>query len=173
MRFGILLVAVAVVASAGCSSGRAAPLPTPSRVAAPSPSSVVAPSGPDRCAADALVGDLPSWSASARPPQGVYTAISRERNALAVVFAHPLRAGERDDGMNNKILWIVQDPRNGRPLHLTATLPGEPAVSYTQPADSGPGQIYPSGIDVPVPGCWSMALEWDGHHATVALRYER
>jgi hypothetical protein len=152
MRLCLLMMS-AVVVAAGCSSSeRPAPV--------------------DRCAADTAHGDLPSWSASARPPSGVRTAVAEEGDALAVVFGDPLRAGERHDGVNNKVLWVVREARDGKPLHITATLPGTPPVEHTEPADSGPGEIYPSIVDVPVPGCWTMALDWNGHHATVALRYE-
>jgi hypothetical protein len=37
--------------------------------------------------------------------------------------------------------------------------------------NSGPGEIYPSIIDVPEAGCWHFALAWNGHRSVVALAY--
>jgi hypothetical protein len=89
-----------------------------------------------------------------------------------VLFGYPLRAGRRQDGANNKILWDMRDPRDGQPLLLTARpLAGGPAVNLTFPADASPGEIYPSTIDVPTPGCWHMTLQWNGHTATIDLPY--
>jgi len=42
----------------------------------------------------------------------------------------------------------------------------------SQPANSGPGEIYPSIVDVPQPGCWRFDLSWSGHRATVYLEYQ-
>src|SRR5689334_10748268 len=129
MRIFLLLVAIAV-AAAGCTSAER-------QAAVSAPSQSVAPAG-DRCATDTLHGDPPSWSAPANPPGGTRTALAEDGNALAVIFADPLRAGERHDGVNNKILWVVQAPRDGKPLHITATMPGAPTVEHSEPADSGP-----------------------------------
>ncbi len=93
-------------------------------------------------------------------------AVSREGNVVAVLFGYPLRAGQRQDGRNNKILWDMRDPRDGKPLHLTARpLAGGSATSLTFPAGAHPGEIYPSIVDVPTPGCWYLTLEWNGHNA--------
>ena len=48
---------------------------------------------------------------------------------------------------------------------------GSPAVSFSFPADSAPGEISPSIVDVPEPGCWRFTLEWDGNAATLDLSY--
>lgn len=89
-----------------------------------------------------------------------------------MLFGYPLRAGHRQDGRNNKILWEMRDSRDGKPLHLAARSPASgAAVNLTREADSGPGEIYPSIVDVPTPGCWHMTLEWNGHTATIDLPY--
>jgi hypothetical protein len=74
---------------------------------------------------------------------------------------------------NNKILWVVAVPRDGRPLRLTGHPLGArtPAVSITQPANSAPGEIYPSIVNVPTPGCWHFTLSWNRQSDTVDLRY--
>ena len=38
---------------------------------------------------------------------------------------------------------------------------------------SEPGEIYPSEIVVPSPGCWHFTLSWNGHTDTVDLWYVR
>jgi hypothetical protein len=48
-----------------------------------------------------------------------------------------------------------------------------PVVSSTWPADSSPGEIYPSEIEVPAPGCWQFTLSWNGHTDTIDLWYVR
>jgi hypothetical protein len=116
---------------------------------------------------------LPAWTATASPPSGVPHALSPRRDVAAVLFGSPLTAPPRKD-RNNKILWIVRTPRNGRPLKVTATpiRQSKPVVRVQVPADSTPGEIYPSIIDVPTPGCWRFQLEWAGHRSTMTLAYQ-
>ena len=40
-----------------------------------------------------------------------------------------------------------------------------------RPANSGPGEIYPDGLDVPTAGCWRFDLRWANGRATVDLEY--
>ena len=105
------------------------------------------------------------WATAA--PQQPYL-MSREGNAVGVLWVPPLRAGTRT---GNKILWVVREPREGRPLTIVATRPGAPTVTLTRAADSGPGEIYPSIVDVPAAGCWQLTLTWSTHRATVGVRY--
>jgi hypothetical protein len=114
--------------------------------------------------------DIPPWAEPANPPSGVPHADSPDGNVLAVVFANPL-SSPPDARHNNKILWVVRQARDGKPLVITATRAGSRAVRVTQPANSAPGEIYPTIIDVPKPGCWHFALAWNGHHASINLRY--
>jgi hypothetical protein len=74
---------------------------------------------------------------------------------------------------SDKILWIVRLPRGGQPLKITAHPVGRaaPVVTSVMSAGSSPGQIYPSDIVVPTPGCWQLTLAWHGHSDTVDLRY--
>jgi hypothetical protein len=44
-------------------------------------------------------------------------------------------------------------------------------LAVTRPADSRPGEIYPSIVDVPAAGCWTVVAEWSGHRATLELAY--
>jgi hypothetical protein len=117
-------------------------------------------------------GRMPDWTAAAGVPADLPYAVSREANVVAVLFGYPLRAGTRDDGRSNKILWVMRDPRDGKPMHLVARpLGGGDPVTLTREADSSPGEIYPSIVDVPASGCWHMSLEWNRHTATIDLPY--
>lgn len=42
-------------------------------------------------------------------------------------------------------------------------------ITYTFPADSSPGEIYLSIVDVPTDGCWHVTFEWNGHRADLSL----
>ncbi|MBX6723791.1 MAG: hypothetical protein IRY92_11255, partial [Dactylosporangium sp.] len=120
-----------------------------------------------------LSGALPPWTDSAGPPADLPYVVSHEGNLVGVLFGHPLHAPPQSADYNNKILWIVREPRNGSDLRLTlrpATGDGPP-VTVSRPADSSPGEIYPSIVDVPAAGCWTVVAEWDGHRATLELAH--
>lgn len=115
----------------------------------------------------------PAWSTSSPGfASHLRYAVSAGGDVVGVLFAHPLRAG-RPENPANKILWIVRQPRRGQPLQIRAQPIGFSARSVTTswPADSSPGEIYPSTDDVPVPGCWRFTLRWAGHTDVIALRY--
>jgi hypothetical protein len=126
---------------------------------------------PAGCATPTTANNLPSWTDSANPPSGVPHLVSPDGTVAAVLFGNPLTVGPRDT--SNKILWIVREPRDGQPLKITATSPGPDAkpVHATFPANSGPGEIYPSAVDVNEPGCWHFALAWNGHRSSINLAY--
>jgi hypothetical protein len=156
---------------AGC-TGPTSPGPTSTapRVAAPTPTPSEVPGG---CRSTPLgVGALPDWTASAGVPGGVWL-MSHEGNLVGVVFGHPLKAPPLSTGGQNKILWIAREPRNGSDLVLTLRpTGGGDAVTVQETANSGPGEIYPSIVDVPTPGCWQAVAEWAGHRATFELSYQ-
>jgi hypothetical protein len=91
---------------------------------------------------------------------------------MGYLWRFPLRAGHRADPAN-KILWYVRLPRAGNPLVVRTHPAGRPgpAVSYRFPPTSGPGEIYPSIIDVPRPGCWTLDLSWGAHADRADLRF--
>jgi hypothetical protein len=151
-------LAIANLASRSGDHGPVAPITT----ATPSP---------QPCAAR-NTADVPAWAESANPPRSIPHTLTPDGNVLVVLFADPLIAGHRTD-RQNKILWIVRQARDGQPLEITATLPGSDVVPVhvSVPADSSPGEIYPSTVDVPVPGCWHFALAWNGHHSAIDLGY--
>ena len=74
---------------------------------------------------------------------------------------------------DNKILWITRLPRNGQPLRIAAHPERAmgPTIRSSWSADSSPGEIYPSIVDVPTPGCWRFSLAWGPHSDRIDLRY--
>ncbi|MFE9692151.1 hypothetical protein [Micromonospora sp. NPDC005806] len=91
---------------------------------------------------------------------------------VAALFAYPLAVG-RDDGSNNKILWVARPvptpPATTAPatLEITATLDGTD-TRVTREVAGGPG---PSIIDMPQAGCWHLVLRWSGRTDTMDLVY--
>lgn len=116
----------------------------------------------------------PAWTASAWPHStpGLQTpyALASNQAAAAFLFAPRLRVGHRTDPAN-KVLWIMRYPRGGHPLRITARSGADPAhaVTFSLPADSSPGEIYPSYVDLPRPGCWQLSLAWGVHRASIDL----
>jgi len=158
----LLVVACAVLATA-CTAGRTR-LPHPP----PVPGAAYTNGG---CGATPLRhGPAPRWARSANPPSIPY-ALARRAQAAGFLFGYPLVAGNPQP--TDKILWIVAAPRDGMPLRLTGhpLNAARPVVSSTWPADSAPGEIYPSDVEVPSPGCWRFTLSWNGHTDTVDLWY--
>ena len=115
---------------------------------------------------------LPAWTAAARPPSQVPFVVSTRRSVVAILFGYPLRSGA-PLGHTNKILWIMREPRNGQPLDLVARPlhRKSPSVRVALPADSSPGEIYPSIVNVPSPGCWHLTLIWNRNRDAIDLRY--
>ncbi len=120
-----------------------------------------------------LLGSAPRWASSANPPPIRYALAKREQIA-GFLFGYPLMAGNPQP-IPDKVLWVVASPRGGMPLRLTGHPLNavKPVVSSTWPADSAPGEIYPSEIEVPAPGCWQFTLSWNGHTDTIDLLYVR
>lgn len=150
--------AALLLASCGHSTRRVAD----ARTCVPAPIHTSAP--PDWTAA--------AWSDSSPGFRAPYALASGD-SAAAFMFSHTLRAGHPTDP-GNKILWVVRFPRNGKPLIISARWSADPSmrVRFVQPADSSPGEIYPSGIDLPRPGCWKLTLTWGEHRASVDLEVQ-
>ena len=125
------------------------------------------------CGTTALyTGASEAWTSAAQGPTALVQATGHDGNAVAFLFAHPLRAGEPENPAN-KILWVVKEPRGVSDLVITAhpLEAGAPTVHHSEVADSGPGEIYPSIVNVPEPGCWAFTLEWNGNKDTIELPY--
>jgi hypothetical protein len=163
-----LVILMVVLALAGCTpTPPAAPPPTPSAPAvAPARSAVGGACGDT----PVWTGGLPDWTANAGVPNGSRFVVSHEENLVGVLFAFPLLAQSPPEGPNNKILWIARESREGRPLRL-ALRHDQSTVESEEPANSGPGEIYPSIVDVTGSGCWAVTAEWAGHRASLELLY--
>jgi hypothetical protein len=116
-------------------------------------------------------GPPPQWTADvwsmsspgAAPPY----ALADGDAAAAFLFVDQLRPGHPVDPAN-KVLWVVRAPRDGKPLRIVARQGGA-TVRLSRPADSGPGEIYPSDLDLPEAGCWRLTLAWGPHRARIDL----
>ena len=165
---GAVSVAVALVLMA-C-SGQAAARPTPSPIPAASPVA-----GAPVCGSTVVVqGSTPKWLDDAgghNNPSGLPYVIARPELAAGFLFAQPLRIGHPDNPAN-KILWVVRTPRTG-PLTIDGHPLGAatPTIHEVLPANSGPGEIYPSYVDAPTAGCWQFDLQWANSHAQVELNF--
>lgn len=159
VRLRLLLAAAALIAGCSQSPPRGSPL-------AAQPSTTKA----RECASSKVSTTAqPAWTLSAGS-LGAPIAVSDQNNAAAFHFGS-LRAGHPTNP-TNKILWVVREPRNGQTLHVAAVDGSTtPTVTYTFPANSSPGEIYPSIVDVPASGCWRFSLQWNGHHADLSLPY--
>jgi hypothetical protein len=126
-------------------------------------------------AAPVHTGAPPGWTAAAwadsSPGLRIPYSLASGDAAAAFWFAPRLRAGHPDNP-SNKVLWVVHFPRNGHPLEVTARLGSDPTqiVRVSWPADSSPGEIYPSDVDLPRPGCWRLQLAWGSHRAIIDVQ---
>jgi hypothetical protein len=118
-----------------------------------------------------FIGGIPATlnrAAGDNAPSGVPYAVAHPASAAGFIFGYPLHT----PSSGNKILWVVGARRTGDlvidgvPLGKSA-----PAVHYSFPANSGPGEIYPSGVDVPQPGCWAFTLRFAGQVTQIELAY--
>ncbi len=122
-----------------------------------------------------LIGGIPDAlirSTGDNAPGGVPYAVAHPATAAGFIFGYPLHMPSVGIGYSNKILWVVGIPWTGElvidgvPIGKTA-----PAVHYSFPANSSPGETYPSGVDVPEPGCWAFTLRFAGQTAQIELAY--
>lgn len=167
----LLLLLVAGCGTAGRSgTGPSAAAPTSTRPPAKAAPAANGASGPCRPAPIHRGAPpdwtAPAWSSSSGPLRIPYALTSGE--TAAAFFWARLRAGHPDNPFN-KVLWVVRAPRDGHPLVIEAAPAGRPGrtVVIKEEADSGPGEIYPSYVDLPTPGCWRLALRWGAHRASI------
>jgi len=173
-----LLLAWAVALLTGCSSATTSSPSTPLATGdSPANVPVGATIVPGGCGATAVVqGHVPAWLDEAgahNNPDAAPYVLAVPQQAAGFIFGYPLRSGHPENP-SNKILWVVGLSRNGSWLGISGHPLGAatPTVTQRQPADSSPGEIYPSIVDVPQPGCWHFDLAWAGHKASVELLYQ-
>jgi hypothetical protein len=169
IRLLIAVATAALLAGCGDSSG--------SHRAPPSRSTVADPAPERRSCRPAPIhrGAPPRWTAAAwsdsSPGFTLPYALASSDAAGAFFFAHPIRA-DHPTNPRNKILWIVRSPRDGHPLQITARFGAERSlvVHSSWPANAEPGEIYPSYLNLPRPGCWALTLAWGAHRASIDVR---
>jgi hypothetical protein len=122
----------------------------------------------------AYEGEVPAWldeAAGSNVPLTPYV-VADPPIAAGFLFTHRLRAGVPSHA-GNKILWAVRTPRDDEELVVRVTPLGadRPVIREVLSPDSGPGEIYPDGFDVPTAGCWHVELRWATGEAALDLRY--
>jgi hypothetical protein len=170
-----LVLIWATLLLAGCSTAPASSPPSPSGQpdANVPPGATVVAGG---CGSTSIVkGRVPAWldEAGAHNNPSTPYALATPLHAAGFIFGYPLRSGHPENP-SNKILWVVGLPRNGSSLEISGHPLGAaaPIVTVDRAADSSPGEIYPSTIDVPQSGCWHFDLAWAGHKASLELLYQ-
>jgi hypothetical protein len=122
------------------------------------------------------VGSPPEWLVDAAGGAGAPSTLPYFSSSPGLIggfiFGNPLRVGH-PNSPTNKILWAVATARKGAPLNIIGhpQVAAIPVVTFSFPDNSSPGEIYPSIVDVPSPGCWAFTLSWGTAQAQVQLAY--
>jgi hypothetical protein len=133
----------------------------------------VAPGG---CGGTTIFTGPPGWNAQpagfSEQPLSLPYVVGGRDSVMGYLRARPLYAPE-SPSHSNKVLWYVRSPRDGAPLKATGHLRADPRqrMAAAFPADSSPGEIYPSDMTVPEPGCWSFTLRWNNHVDYLSLPF--
>jgi hypothetical protein len=150
--------------------------PAATRVSSSATPAVPTTDSADGCGSTAVLkGGIPDWLDAAgghNNPTFLRYVIGHPPLVAGFLFSDPLRAGHAQNPYN-KVLWVVRTSRGGSDLTIDGHPLGavSPKVHEVRPADSGPGEIYPDGVDVPSAGCWQFDLRWANSHAQVELNY--
>src|SRR5260370_6099988 len=157
-------------------SGQAASRPSPSPALVSHTPATPATVFGDGCGSTSVVkGGIPSWLEEAgghNNPTDLRYAIGHPPRVAGFLFSDPLRAGHPENP-SNKILCVVRTPRNGSQMIIDGHPLGAvlPRVHEALPANSGPGEIYRDGVDVPTAGCLQFDLQRATSPAQVELNY--
>lgn len=168
MRSRCVLLLLAMLAAAGCSSDPgSSPATSPAGSANP-PSTAIAGSAEESCSAVFAFGPLPAWARSGFYPPDVAMphVMGEQGNIVAILWArHDALHAPPLANQGNKILWVSRQP--GAPLTIRATLQGADRTAILE-LPNGTG---PSLVNLPAAGCWTLNLSWPGHHDRVDLQY--
>jgi hypothetical protein len=95
-------------------------------------------------------------------------ALASGASAVSFFFADPVRAG-RPTNPYNKVLWVLRS--TGTPLIITARWGPDPTVSrrIRLPENASPPGDYPSYVNLPRAGCWTLDLAWGQHRARIDI----
>ena len=161
------------LAIAGCSSSSVVVTPSPTPNRSPTAAAIAVAGG---CGTTQVYkGGVPDWLTQAgdnNNPNDLPYFITDPPIAAGFMFGYPLHA-TAPGKQGNKILWVVGIPRGGSDLHITGHPQNTitPTIDQAFPANSSPGEIYPSEVDVPQAGCWHFDLSWDKNKTSVDLVY--
>lgn len=164
-----------VLVSCSPSTAAAIPSPSPSPFADGSPTGAAVKMAGGCGATQVYKGGEPDWLTQAggsNNPNDLPYYITDPPIAAGFIFGYPLHATTAGKP-GNKILWVVGIPRNEADLRISGHPLGvaTPTVQLSFPPNSSPGEIYPSEVDVPSPGCWHFDLSWGKNKASVDLVY--
>ena len=128
---------------------------------------------PGGCAGTVLTNAVPpvwaqsGWTVEPGSRWPVRWAYGQPADSVAFVFARQLVAGPspRNDGSNNKVLWVLKD---GAPGFIVEARPH----GQDQPLVTIAGG--PSIDDLPTSGCWTFTLRWtiEGSSRTSTINLE-
>ena len=113
---------------------------------------------------------LPTWARtgfSDPVPSAAYIT-SQSGHVVAILFNNPLNSPPKA-GEGNKILWVADNASGGDDLIIDGKLENGTATMHTT-VPGGPG---PSGITVPVPGCWQFTLTYGVRHDVIDIPYSK
>jgi hypothetical protein len=124
------------------------------------------------CEAPIDRGVLPEWARAgfSEPDPQMPHVVGRAGDIVAILFGDPLSAPPAPD-RNNKILWVAKRIEGASDLRITAQrMDGTVALGQAveRTVSGGPG---PSIVDMPVAGCWRLALAWGAVSDSVDLEY--
>lgn len=118
-----------------------------------------------------MSGPLPGWSQAAAPSIPVRTwALGQPADLVIVLWTWPLHARQWPSGSGEKTMFIV---RSGypQPLAVFASKVGVsgPVIAFDTNV-AAPGAIYTTGLALPEPGCWHLALAWGKNKSVLDLQ---
>ncbi|MDI1289910.1 MAG: hypothetical protein PSX37_08200 [bacterium] len=121
------------------------------------------------CHSNLVTGEMPAWantgfSEGAEVPH----VVGANGLIVAVPFSQPLVSTAEDSDPQNKLLLVAKVIPNGSaPMMIDAQLNGIGDVVH-RVREGGPG---PGTLDLPLPGCWRITMQWADQTDTVDLNY--
>jgi hypothetical protein len=114
--------------------------------------------------------DAPAtWAHFGAPPRGT-PHIAAGGRMYGFLFVPRLRSGNPSNP-RNKILWIVNDGSANRVLTVAAHRTGTTDTAHLTFRSVDPaGRIYPSYVNLPAAGCWSLSITWNGRTTQAVIR---
>ena len=126
------------------------------------------PGWPAVCAKTLSKGVLPVWARTgfSDPEPAVPHVLGARGDIAAILFGDMVAPPPGPGEAGNKILWVGRVAGSGD-LIVDGSLPGTDRRVH-QVITGGPG---PSGVDVPVPGCWRFDLRWGPYQDVLHVAY--